>query len=290
MFDYVIITDSTSDLTTELINELGITVIPMEFNIGDKSYLNYSDERDITNKEFYNLLRNGGSSSTTLINTATFIDYFESALKEGKDVLYMGFSSGLSGSYNASCVAAQTLKEKYPDRKIYAVDTLSASMGEGLLVYHAATRKNAGMNIDDLRDWIEENKLKLCHWFTVDDLNHLKKGGRLSATAAFFGTMLNIKPVLHFDNEGHLIPVEKVRGRKISLTTLFKMMEKTAIKPEEQTIFISHGDSIEDAEFLANLIREKLNVKDIRMNYVGPVIGSHSGPGTIALFFLGTER
>lgn len=290
MRDYVIITDSTSDLTTELINELGITVIPMEFHIGDKSYLNYSDERDITNKEFYNLLRNGGSSSTTLINTATFIDYFESVLKDGKDVLYMGFSSGLSGSYNASCIATQTLQEKYPDSKIYAVDTLSASMGEGLLVYHAATRKNAGMNIDDLRDWIEENKLKLCHWFTVDDLNHLKRGGRLSATAAFLGTMLNIKPVLHFDNEGHLIPVEKVRGRKISITTLFKMMEKTAIKPEEQTIFISHGDSVEDAEFLANLIREKLNVKDIKMNYIGPVIGSHSGPGTIALFFLGTER
>jgi len=290
MRDYVIITDSTSDLTPDLINELGITVIPMEFNVGDKSYLNYSDEREITYKEFYNLLRNGESSSTSLVNTATFMDLFELSLKEGKDVLYMGFSSGLSGTYNASCVAAQTLQEKYPDSKIYTVDTLSASMGEGLLVYHAATRKNSGMNIDDLRDWIEDNKLKLCHWFTVDDLYHLKKGGRVSATAAFLGTMLGIKPVLHVDNEGHLIPVEKVRGRKISITTLLKMMEKTAIKPEEQTIFISHGDCLEEAEFLANLIREKLNVKDIKMNYIGPVIGSHSGPGTIALFFLGTER
>jgi DegV family protein with EDD domain len=290
MRDYVIITDSTTDLTTELISELGVKVIPMEFQIGDKSYLNYSDEKDITYKEFYNLLKNGAHSSTSLINTATFIDFFEPALKEGKDVLYMGFSSGLSGSFNSSCIAAQALQEKYPDNKIYTVDTLSASMGEGLLVYHAATRKKSGMSIDDLRDWIEENKLNLCHWFTVDDLNHLKRGGRVSATAAFIGTMLSIKPVLHVDNEGHLIPVEKVRGRKISLTTMLKMMEKTAIKPEEQTIFISHGDSIEDAEFLANLIREKLNVKDIKMNYIGPVVGSHSGPGTIALFFLGSER
>ncbi len=290
MRDYVIITDSTSDLTPELIKELGVTVIPMEFNVAGKNYLNYPDEREISSKEFYNLLRNEGTSSTSLINTTTFTDYFEPALKEGKDVLYMGFSSGLSGSFNASCIAAQILQEKYPDNKIYTVDTLSASMGEGLLVYHAATRKNSGMSIDDLRTWIEENKLKLCHWFTVDDLNHLKRGGRVSSTAAFIGTMLSIKPVMHVDNEGHLIPTEKARGRKISLTTLLKMMEKTAIKPEEQTIFISHGDSIEDAEFLANLIREKLNVRDIKMNYIGPVIGAHSGPGTIALFFLGTER
>lgn len=290
MRDYVIITDSTSDLTPEQINDLGLTVIPMEFHIGDKTYKNYPDERDITSKEFYDLLRKGGTSNTTLINTTTFVEFFEKVLKEGKDVLYMGFSSGLSGSFNASCIAAQTLQEKYPDNKIYTVDTLSASMGEGLLVFHAATRKNAGMGIDDLRTWIEENKLKLCHWFTVDDLNHLKRGGRVSSTAAFIGTMLSIKPVMHVDNEGHLIPTEKARGRKISLTTLLKMMEKTVIKPEEQTIFISHGDSIEDAEFLANLVREKLNVKDIKMNYIGPVIGAHSGPGTIALFFLGIER
>lgn len=290
MRDYVIITDSTADLTQEIIDEFDIAVIPMEFNLDNKSYLNYPDEREISYKEFYDSLRNGKTSNTSLINTATFINAFEPALKDGKDVLYVGFSSGLSGTYNASCVAAQTLSEKYPDNKIYTVDTLAASMGEGLLVYHTVTKKRDGMNIDDLRDWLEDNKLKLCHWFTVDDLNHLKRGGRISATAAFFGTMLSIKPVLHVDNEGHLIPVEKVRGRKLSITSLLKMMEKTAINPEEQTIFISHGDCLEEAEFLANLVREKLNVKNIKMNYIGPVIGSHSGPGTVALFFLGTER
>ncbi len=290
MRDYVIITDSTTDLTTELIKELDITVIPMEFNIDGKSYLNYSDERDISYKNFYDDLRNGKSSTTSLINSAAFTELFEPILKNGKDILYIAFSSGLSGTYNSSCIAAQTLSEEYPDSKIYIVDSLSASMGEGLLVYHAANKKNAGMDIDELRDWVEDNKLKLCHWFTVDDLHHLKRGGRLSSAAAIVGTMLSIKPVLHVDNEGHLIPVEKVRGRKLSITSLLKMMEKTVTKPEEQTIFISHGDCIEDAEYLAKLIKEKLNVKDIKINYIGPVIGSHSGPGTVALFFLGTER
>lgn len=290
MRDYVIITDSTTDLTVELIDELDITVIPMEFNIEEKSYLNYADERDMSYKEFYNLLRNEKNSTTALINTATFIDTFEPFLKEGKDILYIGFSSGLSGTYNSSCIAAQTLLEKYTDSKIYTVDSLSASMGEGLLVYHSAMKKKEGMNIDDLNDWVLNNRLNLCHWFTVDDLYHLKRGGRLSSAAAVFGTMLNIKPVLHVDGEGHLIPVEKVRGRKLSIASLLKMMEKTCLNPEEQTIFISHGDSLEDAEYLADLVKEKLNVKDIKINYIGPVIGSHSGPGTIALFFLGTER
>lgn len=290
MRDYVIITDSTTDLTQELINELDITVIPMEFNIDGKGYLNYSDERDISYKEFYDFLRNGKNSTTSLINTATFTELFEPILEDGKDILYIAFSSGLSGTYNSSCIAAQMLSEKYTDSKIYTVDSLSASMGEGLLVYHAVNKKKEGMNIDELKDWVENNKLNLCHWFTVDDLHHLKRGGRLSSAAAIVGTMLNIKPVLNVDNEGHLIPVEKVRGRKLSITAMLKMMEKTAINPEEQTIFISHGDCLEEAEFLANLVKEKLNVKDIKMNYIGPVIGSHSGPGTIALFFLGTER
>ena len=290
MRDYVIITDSTTDLTQELINELNITVIPMEFNIEGKSYLNYSDERDISYKEFYDILRSGKSSTTSLINTATFTDLFEPILQDGKDILYIAFSSGLSGTYNSSCIAAQMLSEKYTDSKIYTVDSLSASMGEGLLVYHAANKKKEGMNIDDLKDWVEKNKHNLCHLFTVDDLHHLKRGGRLSSAAAIVGTVLSIKPVLHVDNEGHLIPVEKVRGRKLSITAMLKIMEKTAIKPEEQTIFISHGDCLEEAEYLAKLIKEKLNVKDIKMNFIGPVIGSHSGPGTIALFFLGTER
>ena len=187
-------------------------------------------------------------------------------------------------------MARDELQEKYPERKILVSDTLCASMGEGLLVFLAAQKRLAGMAIDDLYRWVEENKLNLCHWFTVDDLNHLKRGGRISAAAAMVGTMLGIKPVLHVDDEGHLVPVEKVRGRRKSLDALVSHMENTAIQPAEQTIFISHGDCKEDAEYVAQQVRDRLKVKTIFVNYIGPVIGSHSGPGTMALFFLGTKR
>lgn len=290
MRDYVIITDSTADLLPEMLEEFNITVIPMEYTIDGKSYLQYPDEREYKIHDFYELIRQGKNSTTALINTTTYISSFEPFLQQNKDVIYIGFSSGLSGSFNTSCIAAQMLQEKYKDHKIYTVDSLSASMGEGLLVYLAALKKKEGMSIDELKDWVINNRLNLCHWFTVDDLYHLKRGGRVSATAAIVGTMLGIKPVLHVDNEGHLIPVSKVRGRKLSIIELFKMMQKTCIKPEEQTIFISHGDSLEDAKMLADMIQEKLHVKKIYLNTIGPIIGSHSGPGTIALFFLGTSR
>ena len=214
----------------------------------------------------------------------------EPHLQAGEDILYLGFSSALSGTYNAGAVAAQQLAEKYPERKLYAVDTLSASMGQGLLVYLTVQQKRAGATIEQARDYAEAQKLHLCHWFAVDDLNHLHRGGRVSATPAVLGTVLNIKPVLHMDNEGGLIFMEKVRGRRNSIKRMLEKMRETAIEPEKQIVFMSHGDCLEDAEYLAGRIREEWGVKDVVINYVGPVIGAHSGPGTLALFFLGTER
>jgi EDD domain protein, DegV family len=290
MNDYVILTDSTTDLNPQIIRDLDVQVIPLQFTIGGKSYYDYADERELSIKNFYDMLRAGDMSTTAQINTAQYIDVFEPYLKEGKDVIYIGFSSGLSGSYNSSCMAAQELSEKYPNQKVYSVDSLAASMGEGLLVYNAVMQKRAGLSIDELKRWVEDNRSHLCHWFTVDDLHHLKRGGRVSSAAAVVGSMLGIKPVLHVDNEGHLIPVEKVRGRQRSLETLVQKMQESCIEPQNQVIMISHGDSLDDAKIVEELVRTKLHVKDVLINYIGPVIGTHSGPGTIALFFLGKNK
>ena len=187
-------------------------------------------------------------------------------------------------------MAAKELREEYKDRKIYIIDSLAASMGEGLLVYHAVMKKREGLSIDELKDWLIENRNKLCHWFTVDDLHHLKRGGRVSSAAAVMGSMLGIKPVLHVDDEGHLIPVEKVRGRRKSLDRLVDHMEDSCIDPHNQVIFISHGDCIDDVNYIKDQINKRLKPKDIVVNYVGPVIGSHSGPGTMAIFFIGKQK
>jgi DegV family protein with EDD domain len=219
-----------------------------------------------------------------------FASAFERILQSGRDVLCIAFSSGLSNTYNAAKLAAEEVAPKYPDRKVLVVDSLCASLGQGLLIYHAVQEKRSGKSIDEVFRWLEENKLHLCHWFTVDDLNHLKRGGRVSAATALIGTMLNIKPVLHVDDEGHLINVGKARGRRASLSALVDHMVETAVSPSSQVIFISHGDSQADADFVADEVKKRLGVKTVVTNYVGPVIGAHSGPGTIALFFLGTHR
>ena len=219
-----------------------------------------------------------------------FMEPMESILRAGKDVLYIGFSSGLSGTYNAGAQAAAELSEKYPERKLYCVDSLCASLGQGLLLWLAWKEKKRGRTIEEVRDWVEDNKLHLCHWFTIDDLMFLKRGGRVSGATAIVGSMLSIKPVMHVDNDGHLIKVGTARGRKASIKALADEAEKTGIDLKNQTIFISHGDCLEDANYLADIMRARFNVKDVLINYVGPVIGAHSGPGTIALFFLGTER
>jgi DegV family protein with EDD domain len=214
----------------------------------------------------------------------------EPILQQGRDILDIAFSSGLSATYSSAKIACEELSEKYPERKVFAVDTLAASLGQGLLVYHAAGQKRAGKSIEEVRDWVEQNKLHLCHWFTVDDLNHLKRGGRISGATALFGTMLNIKPVMHVDDEGHLIPMGKARGRRASLDALADHMEETAIDPGSQIVFISHGDCQEDANYLADEIRRRMGVKNFVIGNCGPVIGTHSGPGTMALFFFGTRR
>lgn len=288
--EYVIMTDSSCDLPQELADQLGLEVLPLEVMADGKNYRNWLDGRDKGFKEFYKLAREGKELKTSAVNTAAFEEKMEKLLKEGKDVLYIGFSAGLSTTYNSGESAARELREKYPDRKIYTVDTLAASLGQGMITYYAAKKKEEGATIEEVRDFVESEKLHMCHWFTVDDLNYLKRGGRISAATAAIGTMLSIKPVMHMDNEGHLVAVGKARGRKAALKALADSMESTMLPGRNETIFISHGDSLEDAEYLANLVRERTGVQDIVINYVGPVIGAHSGPGTIALFFWGSER
>lgn len=290
MKNYVIITESTSDITKELVDELGVIVIPMNFEMNQKSYTHYPDAREMGVHEFYEALKAGSKSVTSLVNTQIFLNYFEPIIKEGNDILYIGFSSGLSGTYNSAVIAREELLDKYPDANISCIDTKAASAGEGLLVYTAAIKKKEGLSLTELEAWLREHVLNLCHWFTVDDLFHLKRGGRVSALSAGIGTALNIKPILHVDDEGHLIPMEKVRGRKKSLLALLDHMVETCTNPEDQVIFIGHGDALEDAGFLAEQIKEKLHVKDVILTPIGPVVGSHSGPGTIALFFFGTKR
>lgn len=287
MRDFIIVSDSATDLSAEMTQKLGIKSISMEVVLdggdpvlGDR----------IDTKAFYADLRAKKNATTSAINLDRFLTFFESLLQEDTDLLYLGFSSGLSGTYQASVLALQELSEKYPDRKLYAVDTLCASMGQGLLVYHAAKQRENGADIDAVRDFVEQNKLNLCHWFTVDDLFFLKRGGRVSAATAVVGTMLSIKPVLHVDNAGKLINVAKARGRKAAIDTLFEKMKATYFPDRNNVIFISHGDCETDASYLADRIRDELGVSNIEINFIGPVIGAHSGPGTLALFFLGSER
>lgn len=290
MDDYIIVTDSTCDITAQMADDLDVKVLPLSVNMGDITFKNYLNGSGMSFRDFYKKLAEGAAPSTNAISIGDYLDALEPMLQESRDILILSFSSGLSTTYNSCAMAVKELSEKYPDRTIYCVDTLAASMGEGLLVWHAVQQKRQGGTIDEVRDWVEENKFKLCHWFTVDDLHHLKRGGRISAATAVVGTMLGIKPVLHVDNEGHLINAEKARGRQAALLKLLGHMAKTAIDPENQTIFISHSNCEKDAEWLATKIKEKLGVRDIYINYIGPVIGAHTGIGTVALFFIGTER
>ncbi len=290
MASYVIVTDSSADLSAQMAEKAGVQVLPLRFTVGGKTYYNWPDNREMDPKVFYRMLREGEVATTAAVNISQYLDMLEPILQSGTDVLVLSFSSGLSATYDSSRLAAEELREKYPQRKIFAVDTLCASLGQGLLVWHAAQLKDQGKSIEEVRDWAEENKLHLCHQFTVDDLHFLKRGGRISATTAVVGTMLKIKPVLHVDDGGKLVNIGKARGRKASLKALVDRMEETAIDPAGQTVFISHGDCMEDAEYVAGLVKERMGVQDVRINYVGPVIGAHSGPGTLALFYLGNRR
>ena len=290
MRDYIIMTDSCCDLNAHMAQELELNVVPLTVHINGKDYANMLDGSEISFEEFYKNIRSGILSTTSAANVGQFEDAMRAVLAQGKDIVCINFSSALSATYQNACIAAKTMADEFPESHVYVVDSLSASLGQGLLLYLAVQKKREGLSAEELVQWVEENKLHIDHWFTVDDLNFLKMGGRVSATTAFLGTMLSIKPVLHVDDTGHLVPVSKTRGRKASLLALVDRMAESAIDPAGQTIFISHGDCEADAEFVADEVRRRFGVQDIYINYVGPVIGNHSGPGTLALFFLGSRR
>lgn len=290
MREYVILTDSSCDLPSELATSLGLEVVPLTVLLDGKTFRNYLDEREISAADFYAQIKAGKSATTSAVNVDEFTQAMEPFLQAGKDVLYLGFSSGLSATYQASTIAAEDLAAKYPEAKVLTVDTLCASMGQGLIVYLAAQAKKDDKGIEEVRDYVESIRLNLAHYFTVDDLHHLKRGGRISAAAAILGSTLQIKPILHVNDEGRLIPIGKVRGRKQAIKKLAEYLMELGVDLEGQSIFISHGNCLEEAELLASMIREQTPVKEVVLSFVGPVIGTHSGPGTIALFFLGKHR
>ena len=290
MDDFVILTDSCCDMTARMAADLELEVLPLSLNMEDRVYHNYLDGREIGFQDFYARLRAGALATTSAISVGVFDEAMRTILDSGRDVLYLAFSSALSTTYQSAVIAADDLREAYPGRKIFVVDTLSASLGQGLLVYLCVQEKRKGKTIDQVHVFAEETKAKVCHWFTVDDLNHLKRGGRVSAATALVGTMLSIKPVMHTDNEGRLTMVGKARGRKASLKALLDAIERLAIEPEKQTMFICHADCQEEAKQVAAEIQRRFGTTDIRIHYIGPVIGSHTGPNTMGLFFVGTER
>lgn len=289
--DFEIVTDSSCNLKEEMIDEFGLHVLPLTFMVDGEQHQSYLKGQVTDLQQFYTMMREGKVITTSLPNLADSEALLRGLLEAGRDVLYLGFSSGLSGTYETISLLCNQLAAEFPERKIFSVDTLAASGGEGLLVWHAVQKAREGLSIEELRDWVEQHKLNLAHWFTVDDLMFLWRGGRVSKTSAWAGTLLNIKPVLHVDDEGHLIPMEKVRGRKKSLNALVDHMEKSAIPPvADQMVFITHGDCLEDAEYVADKVRERFGVRDVVINYVDPVIGAHSGPGTMALFYMAENR
>ena len=286
MSQYVIFADSSVDLPLEVIKQYNLQIVNLHLFVG-------SVEEDIDTLDshtFYERLRAGEVASTSAPSLQEYAEKMEPFLAEGKDILYLGFSEALSCSFNNGKLAMEDLAEKYPDRKLYPISTKCASTGHGLLAILAARKQAEGATIDELKAWAEENAPKLVQWFTVDDLMFLKRGGRISAATALVGTMLGIKPVLHVDDEGRLINMSKARGRKASLQALVDKAKETAIEPATQTMTICHGDCVEDAEWVANKLKTELNVPEVIIAPTGTVIGAHSGPGTLALFFLGTQR
>lgn len=290
MSDFVILTDSSADLGADLTEQYRIEVLPLSFIVGETTYHNYPDNREMAPEVFYRRIREGEAATTSAVNVGQYTQCLEPLLAAGNDVLILAFSSGLSATCSAALIAAEEMREKFPERKLYVVDTLCASLGQGLLVCLAAQEREKGRSIDEVRDFAEQKKAAICHQFTVDDLNYLKRGGRISATTAVVGTMLRIKPLLHVDAEGKLTSVGKARGREAALRALVDTMERTAVDPADQTVFISHSDCRGDAEMVARMVQDRLGVKKVYINYIGPVIGAHTGPGTVALFYQGVER
>ena len=287
---FKIVTDSCANLTDEQIKNYDIEIVSLSYIEGDNIHKSYVKGVKTDTKKFYDFARKKIPLSTSLPTQEDFSNVFKKILEQGNDILYIGFSSVLSGTYQMGKLCLDDLKEKYPERKLLSVDSLCASLGQGLLVHYAVQYKNEGKSIEDTYHLIEDNKLNICQWYTVDDLFFLKRGGRLSATSAIAGSILHIKPILHVSDEGKLVPVGKVIGRKKSLDTLVDKMEKSIDKSIVQPVYISHGDCTDDAEYVAQAVRDRFGFDAITINYVDPVIGVHSGPGTVALFFVGAKR
>ena len=288
MHNYVIFTDTGCDIRPELLEKWGVYALPLTFHF-DGEPTEYS-ANDMNISTFYERMRQGGIAKTSAVSTGMFTEAFEQILKEGNDILYLGFSSGLSTTYNSARVAMDALRERYPERKLLAVDSLCASAGQGLLLSLLVDKRAEGASIEEAAEYAESLRLKVCHWFTVDDLVYLKRGGRISPTLAFVGNMLGIKPVLHVDDEGHLVNVSKVRGRRNALLAMAEKYGESADDLAGGRVYISHGDCMADAELLARMLSEKYGAKVELIADVGTVIGAHSGPGTLALFFIGKER
>ena len=284
---FKIITDTCSDFPMEMYKELDVEVVPMSVLYKGVSYNTYTEQ---WLKELYQGLRHGESASTAAVNPTEWTEHMEAVLEQGLDALVLPFSSGMSTTYQSAVIAAEELLEKYPDRKIVVVDIRCASMGQGLMVWYACQKRDQGMSLEEVAAWCEDNKMNLCHWVIADDLMHLKRGGRISAATAVAGTLLQIKPVIHVNDEGKLISVGKARGRKAAIQTLCKKVGELGIPGANETIFISHGDCIDDARELAAMLQETYGTKNVVISYIGAVIGAHAGPGTMAIFFLGNHR
>lgn len=290
MNNYILFTDATADLPSDVFDRMNIQVIPMDFELSGVNITHYPDGRELSSKDFFTRISNGEMATTSQINITRYFDYFTPYLKEGKDILYLCFSSGLSGTYQASLLAIKELREEYPERNIISVDTLSACGGEGLIAYMAAQRMVQGMAMDELAKWVTDHSKKICIWFTVDDLFHLKRGGRISAISATFGTALSIKPLLCVDNNGKLSVHSKIRGKKRCADKLLECMEQSAINPVGDPIVITHSNCYDDAVLLSEKIKERLGTKDIIISEMSPIIGAHTGSGSLVLSFLGHQR
>ena len=289
MADYKIFTDSTCDVAPEILASWGVGTFCLTFYFTDEEEKQYADT-EMPAKVFYDEMRKGRVAKTAGTNIEIIKEAFEEELKKGNDILYLGFSSALSSTYNSGVIAAEELAEEYPERKLYTVDTLAQSAGQAMLVKLTVDQKAAGATIEEARDFAEARKLHMAHWFTVDDLEYLKRGGRLSAASAIIGTVLNIKPVIHTDSEGRLVAVEKIRGRKKAIQCLFDKYAELSEEPGKQPVYFCHSDSPEDIEYMKDLLMEKYGIEPEMILDVGPVIGSHIGPGTVAIFFTAKER
>lgn len=289
MKKYIITTETTCDLPEDYLKDHNITLLPLYYNMNGTVY---GEENVLEPKDFYNKMRNGAMPTTMAVNPDTARQIFTNLIKEGYDILHIAFSSALSGSCSVAATTAREICDENPDAKIIVVDSLCASLGEGLLIHKAVQLKESGKSLDELVDWLENNKLNLCHLFTVDDLHHLHRGGRVSKATAIIGTLISVKPVLHVDNEGHLKPLVNIRGRKKALIALVDQMESRIkdFESKNDIVFISHGDCLEDAQFVADLVKERFGISQSLINIISPTIGAHAGPGTVALFFMGKER